>query len=374
MPNPPTVAVPNEVAAEAEIVRLNKIIKVLMNRAEHSTNAQGNDFNLFQATVMLEGQVRARTAELEIALSENERINRDLRESEARFHGLANQSLVGIGIVEHGKFSYSNPRLNEIFGYSADAMRALGPLDLAAESGRPHMAEVMRQALGSELENIDYEGRGLRKDGTVINVEVHGSVMVISGDRALISVILDVTERVRAQRAVVALQEQFREQSTHDPLTGLYNRRYLDESLGRELILAEREEHPISVIIADLDHFKAVNDHYGHLAGDEVLRVFGDLMKKHARGSDICCRYGGEEFLVILPGMAEDDALERAEHLRLALAEAPIAFGSSQIVVTASFGIAVFPQHGRTGDQLTAAADNALYVACLLYTSDAADE
>ena len=143
----------------------------------------------------------------------------------------------------------------------------------------------------------------------------------------------------------------------------LFNRRYLEATLGRELIRAERDGYEISVIMGDLDHFKDVNDRYGHLAGDQVLRVFGDLLKRHARGSDIYCRYGGEEFLLVMPKMPEDGAVNRAEDLRSRVASAPVTFGDSAIAVTASFGVAVFPRDGRTSDQLIAASDHALYAA-----------
>ena len=363
MPDPPSTAACSEPAAKAEIARLNKIIKALMNRAERSTNAQGSDFSLFQTAVMLEEQVRGRTAELERALGENEKINRALRESEAKYRIVVNQSLVGIGIITNGRFSYTNSKFNEIFGYGADEILGRSPLENVVESDRPLFAQNMLKGFSGELEKVEYVFRGLRKNGAVIDIELHGSATEIGGKPALIGLIMDVTERTRAEREVQALQEKLREQSTHDPLTGLYNRRYLEETLARELILAEREGHPISIIMGDLDHFKAVNDRYGHLAGDEVLRVFGELMKRHARGSDIYCRYGGEEFLLVLPGMAEKDAVERAEHLRRAMAATPVAFGSSQIVVTASFGIASYPCDGRSGDELTAAADRALYAA-----------
>lgn len=115
--------------------------------------------------------------------------------------------------------------------------------------------------------------------------------------------------------------------------------------------------------MADLDHFKAVNDNHGHLAGDEVLRVFCALLKRHARGSDIYCRYGGEEFLLVLPGMTEDSAVERAERLRAAMAATPVGYGAFLIPVSASFGVATFPRDGRGGDELIAAADGALYAA-----------
>lgn len=354
---------PDEQALKGEIARLNKIIRALMDRAERSTSVQGSDFSLFQAAVMLEEQVRSRTAELEAALRENEKINRALRESEAKFRGLVSQSLVGIVIIEDGKFSYSNAKFNEIFGYSADEVRGLGPLDIATENDRPLVAENIRKRLSGEVERVDYVARGLRKNGEVIDVEIHSSAMEIGGKLALISLVMDVTERTRAEREVLALQERLSEQSTHDALTGLYNRRYLDEVLSRELILAERHGHPVSVIMADLDHFKSVNDRYGHLAGDEVLRVFGNMLKQHARGSDIYCRYGGEEFLLVLPQMSEDNAIERAEQLRSAIAASPVLYGATPITVTASFGVAAFPRNGRTSDELITAADSALYAA-----------
>ena len=228
---------------------------------------------------------------------------------------------------------------------------------------RPLVTEQVHKRLRGEVERADYVFRGMRRNGAVIDVEIHGSAMDVGGKKAIISLVLDVTERTRAEREVQTLQDRLREQSTRDALTGLYNRRYLEETLGRELILAARHGDPVSVIMGDLDHFKSVNDQHGHLAGDEVLRVFGNLMKQHARGSDIYCRYGGEEFLLILPQMAQDNAIERAEQLRSAIAGTSVPYGASLIAVTASFGVATFARDGRTGDELIAAADRALYAA-----------
>jgi diguanylate cyclase (GGDEF)-like protein/PAS domain S-box-containing protein len=345
----------------AEVDRLNKIIRALMDRAERSTSGRGSDFSLFQSTIMLEEQVRRRTAELEAALRENEKITRALRESEAKFRGLVSQSLVGICTIEEGRFSYTNPRFDEIFGYSADEMRSLGPADLAIEGDRALVAESIRQRTSGSVDVTRYVFRGLRKDGGVVDIEVHGSAMDAGGQRVLISLLMDITERTRAEREVRELQERLREQSTHDALTSLYNRRYLEETMGHELARAERGGYPVSVVMGDLDHFKAVNDEHGHLAGDEVLRAFGALLKRQARRSDIYCRYGGEEFVLVLPGMDEGVAVDRAEHLRSALAAAPMGYRGSRIVMTASFGIATFPRHGRTEDELISAADRALY-------------
>jgi len=347
----------------AEIVRLNKIVSALMDRAERSTSVQESDFGLFQSTIMLEEQIRSRTAALEDALRENERITRALRESEATFRGLVSQSLIGIVLVEDGKFSYSNAKFNEIFGYSAEEVKEIGPLQVTVEDDRALVEEKVRKRLSGELDRVEYVFRGLRKDGETVNIECHSSRMAVGPRSFLVSLILDITERTRAESKVRALQELLQEESTHDSLTGLYNRRYLDEVFGPEVDRAEKAGRPVSVIIGDLDHFKTVNDHYGHLAGDEVLRDFSALMKQHARAGDICCRYGGEEFLLVLPGVKQDDAVVRAEQLRRAIAAATMTHGESRITVTASFGVACFPQHGRSCDSLVAAADAALYAA-----------
>ncbi|MBA3021553.1 MAG: diguanylate cyclase [Propionicimonas sp.] len=347
----------------AESVRLNKIIQALMDRAERNTGAQGSDFSIFQTTIMLEEQVRRRTAELEAAFRENEKINRALRESEAKFRGLVSQSLVGIVLIEDGKFSYSNAKFDEIFGYDSAEVRGMGPLQIAVEGDRALVAENIHKRLRGEADHLKHTFRGLRKNNAVIDIECHSSVMHVGERRIVISLVMDISERTRAERAVQVLQEELRELSTRDALTGLYNRRFLEESFRRELLRAERTGHPVGVIMGDLDHFKAINDRFGHLAGDEVLRVFGSLVEHNARASDITCRFGGEEFLIILPGMTEEKASERAEQLRRTIEASQVIYGESQITVTASFGVAAFPHHGRTTDELIAAADRALYSA-----------
>lgn len=352
-----------ESALRAEIARQQKVIEALVKHAERSASGRGSEFYQFQTTVLLDDQVRHRTRALEAALHENEKITRALRESDARFRGVVNQPLVGIVIVEEGRFIYANPKFGELFGYSTDELRALGPLDVVVPDDRPRVAEALRQRMAGEVARVEYVLRGLRKDGSLVDLQVYGGTMDLDGKRVLISFAMDITERVRIEREVQCLNERLREQSLHDALTGLYNRHYMEEALARELTLVQRRPHPVSLIMGDLDHFKAVNDRHGHLAGDEVLRTFGALMMRHARGSDIYCRYGGEEFLLVLPGMTEDAARARAEHLRAQIEAALITFGGTGIAVTASFGVATAPGHGRTGDALIAAADQALYAA-----------
>jgi diguanylate cyclase (GGDEF)-like protein len=153
-------------------------------------------------------------------------------------------------------------------------------------------------------------------------------------------------------------------QAIRDPLTGLYNRRFMEESLENELIRAKRNGAPVSVVMCDLDHFKSVNDLYGPQAGDKVIEMFSTQVKRQCRGSDIASRYGGEEFLLVFPGMRAELAVTRAERMRGAIAEASvITAGSRTVRVTASFGVATYPADGQSWEEVVAAADNALYEA-----------
>jgi diguanylate cyclase (GGDEF)-like protein len=162
----------------------------------------------------------------------------------------------------------------------------------------------------------------------------------------------------------IMLREALRSQSIRDPLTGLYNRRYVEETVERERLRAIREHKPFSVIMIDLDHFKRLNDTYGHAAGDAVLQAFAGLLKANIRGEDIPCRYGGEEFLVILPGASPAIAQERAERLRVSFAGLTVPFRDQMLPgSSASFGVASFPDHGDAWQEVLDAADAALYAA-----------
>src|SRR5262249_22718936 len=122
-------------------------------------------------------------------------------------------------------------------------------------------------------------------------------------------------EYIALALANLKLREELREQALRDPLTGLYNRRYMEECLDRELHRAHRKQSPIGVIMLDLDHFKAFNDNHGHAVGDAVLRAVGTFLANQIRGGDIACRYGGEEFLLILPEANLHSTVNRAQEL-----------------------------------------------------------
>jgi diguanylate cyclase (GGDEF)-like protein/PAS domain S-box-containing protein len=164
--------------------------------------------------------------------------------------------------------------------------------------------------------------------------------------------------------ASLRLRESLRDQSIRDPLTGLFNRRFMQECLDRELLRGTRKNRPVAVIFIDVDHFKRFNDVFGHEAGDQVLRSMGDFFRSHFRGDDIICRYGGEEFAVILPESTAQDAASRAELLRIAARTLKLKYNDVTLdPVTISAGIAGFPEHASSAGELLQVADACLYEA-----------
>lgn len=159
------------------------------------------------------------------------------------------------------------------------------------------------------------------------------------------------------------LQSKLREQAIRDPLTNLFNRRYLEETLDRELSRAGRENYPVCVIMIDLDHFKRINDTHGHEAGDLVLKAIADAFSEFSRRGDFACRYGGEEFVIAMPNINLETAYERAESLRQSLNLLSVPYEYYNLSVTISMGIACFPDNGQTREVLLRAADQALYAA-----------
>ena len=178
------------------------------------------------------------------------------------------------------------------------------------------------------------------------------------------SILNETNAALQARLAQIeALQVQLSEQANRDALTGLYNRRYLEVAMARELQRCRQEGHPLSLILMDVDFFKRVNDQHGHAAGDEVLKELARLLKKNSRAVDVACRIGGEEFLVLLPTMPLETARDKAEQYRLAFAATTVMQGGVPIQATLSLGVATCPGDGQTQDELVHSADQALYQA-----------
>jgi diguanylate cyclase (GGDEF)-like protein len=246
------------------------------------------------------------------------------------------------------------------------------------ESARTKVDHIVEEAIERGIESHSVNSN-LTKDMRTIEVEWHNTIVpgVDGRPDSVLSLAQDVTERVRSQLAlqdvnvklkqrlddIRELQAQLREQVMRDPLTGTYNRRFLDDALPAEISRATREQTPLSLMMMDIDHFKRVNDTHGHQAGDEVLRMLADILRNEARRTDVVCRYGGEEFVLLLPKMNLESARLRAERWRQMFAEMDVPVETGKLRCTLSAGIAVFPDHGNTAEDLLRNGDRALYLA-----------
>ena len=281
------------------------------------------------------------------------------------FHGFSGALLV---------FSASRNVLEATttWGPSSPAERVFSPNDCwALRRGRLHHSASDNAAV-----RCSHFGAGSRLPSLCTPLMAHGETLGIlslvtepngsAGPHTSISefnvkLSVSVAEQAALSFANLKLREKLRYQSVRDPLTGLFNRRYLDESLEREVPNAIRKKRSLGIIVLDVDRFKKFNDMFGHDAGDAVLRELGDYLAKFIRRGDLACRYGGEEFTMILPESSLDDTRRRAEELRtsfqqLSIKHRDIVLGK----VTLSLGVAALPDHGTTPAELLAAADGAL--------------
>jgi diguanylate cyclase (GGDEF)-like protein/PAS domain S-box-containing protein len=322
--------------------------------------------------------LRDRVAELERLEAVHGLIESALRESEARYRTLFNDVPVALyRTTTAGQFQDANPAMIHMMGYPDRSVILSGnAAELYANSDdRPRW-----QALMDHDETVkDFEFQARRYDGAMIWVKNSARAIWDSAGRLLCyeGSLEDITFRKEAEKALAKaneglrarlseigmLQEQLRERAIRDPLTNLYNRRYLEEMLDKELAKAERKSYPVSLIMMDVDNFKRINDTYGHEAGDHLLRSLADFILTSIRSSDTACRFGGDEFVIVMPEAAIGLAYERGEKLRQGVEARPMTEAGMTDRVTISAGISVFPAHGATMEELLRSADQALYLA-----------
>lgn len=258
---------------------------------------------------------------------------------------------------EHWTMLFVSEGCQDLTGYAPDELvnnRVTSYASLIdAESNDVVSREVETAVAKDEPFSIEYALR--RKDGQTLWVWERGRGVDDDGELVLEGIILDISDRK-------ALEEELSELAIRDPLTGLNNRREMTHLLEEEVARATRYNRDLALLWIDFDHFKDINDSFGHAAGDAVLRNVSHLLLEGIRTVDSVGRFGGEEFVILLPEMGVEEAYEAAERLRQRVYETPIPLDTGESVpLTISIGISVFPQHGRTPEALCAAADKAMY-------------
>ncbi|MGV8025618.1 MAG: diguanylate cyclase [Anaerolineaceae bacterium] len=286
-----------------------------------------------------------------------------LKDSELRYRRLFEAAQDGILILnaETGAITDVNPFLINLLGYSRDEfvekeLWQVGAFDdIKANKAAFQLLQTK--------EYIRYNDLPLRtKNGKLIQVEFVSNVYMTGTEKVIQCNIRDITERKHAQDALLKNQAYLRELSIRDHLTGLFNRRYMEETLERELHRASRKQYPLGIIMLDVDYFKRFNNTYGHAAGDVILREMGSLLLKQVRTDDISSRIGGDEFVVILPDASREVTRKRAEVLWEYVHHFQVQFDSKILdKISLSLGIAVYPKDGSTSATVLKAADNALY-------------
>jgi diguanylate cyclase (GGDEF)-like protein/PAS domain S-box-containing protein len=324
------------------------------------------------------GILRVKLAELERIEAAHGEIESALRESEARYRNLFDDVPVALYRTNTaGEFLDANPAMIHMMGYpDRSALLASNAAELYADSED----RSRWQAMMAKDETVkDFEFQALRYDGAVIWVKncarairdsagpmlcYEGSLEDITFRKEAEEALARANEGLRTRLAEIGmLQEQLRERAIRDPLTNLFNRRYLEEMLDKELSKAGRKSCPVSLIMMDIDNFKRINDTYGHEAGDQVLRSLAGYILACIRLSDTACRFGGDEFVIVMPEAAIGLAYERGEKLRRGVATLKMTEAGMTDRLTISAGISAFPAHGATREELLRSADQALYTA-----------
>lgn len=333
---------------------------------------------LYLAFRALASQARSRAAAMSAAVQSREQVEHLLamadmlqsamgyEDANAVLRATAKRLLSGLGGALY-IFNNSRDRLDLSTAWGADEVdptlpQVISPSQCwALKRGKPHINQEGYAALKCDHA---LEGRSALEIPMLARGEIHGLLQIFSNDssgtrlEALKPLAVALADNMSLALSSIALRERLRNQALRDPLTGLYNRRFMEEVLESFAVQAERRNSPMSAIMVDLDHFKKLNDEHGHAVGDTVLRDVAGVILATIRKSDIACRYGGEELIILMPDSDLPEARTKAEEIRKRIAELS---PSADVAVSASLGVASIPQTSADPTELLTMADAALY-------------
>lgn len=345
---------------QEEVARLEKIVAALIDHAETANDRLPTDFGVFQMTVLLEDQVRSRTQELNAAIQQLEASNQALSESRAKFHAVFDLMPNPVTLTNwDGELLEISRSFAEFFGYRQAEMvgHRIGSDELALwtdPGDRGRFFAAVEAGLGVVT---DFESSFRHKDGRSLDVTISCQAVTVEGERLLVAEFHDVTEAKRQGMQLRTLAE-------HDSLTGLPNRLLVLDRLQQAMALARRDGSRLAVCYLDLDGFKAVNDQFGHQAGDLVLAETARRLLASVRASDTVARLGGDEFAILLQGGAGMEGFDDILCRILAAIRLPYALDAGRFgEIGASVGFTVFPDDDAEPEVLLNHADQAMYAA-----------
>jgi diguanylate cyclase (GGDEF)-like protein/PAS domain S-box-containing protein len=275
--------------------------------------------------------------------------------SEPVFGHLVEELPVGIYVIQDGRYRYVNSKLAATFGYSPQELLGLDSIaELIAEEDKPFVWDSIRKRLQAETPTIRTCFRAVRKGGERLDVETYATITEVEGRPAVLGALLDITERKRAEA-------QIAEQVYKDPLTGLPNSLRMLQRLRQLFAEARRQKRRFGVVYLDLDRFKSVNDTWGHGAGDAILRQLADTLKRCVREADLVARVGGDEFVILMPDIQRIENLSAVARKLLTAVSRPVHIKGKAFEVTASIGIACYPEDSEDTEVLLRNADAAMY-------------
>ncbi len=302
---------------------------------------------------------------IEMALFKH-KMEQALRESELRYRSLVDTMPDAVFLTDLKlNIQFCNQQAARMFQYESETeLLGLNAVNLLAPESRAAMTQDAQWLLDTGKSGVE-EYWMVRKQGESFPGELKASLMrdATGNPQRIIAIARDISERKRLEQQSLDLLAQVQNLARRDSLTSLYNYRYFYERAEAEFARARRYGHLLAIIMIDLDHFKQINDTYGHLIGDSVLRMMAEQMQANLRSVDVIGRVGGEEFLAILPEITLEEALSVAERLRLSIEQNPFSNGAGRIFVTASLGVAVITSGCSGLDVLIHQVDNALYLA-----------
>ena len=299
---------------------------------------------------------------LEEELAKKKDLELALRESEKKYRILTENSSTGIVIHQDGILRFVNKRAGEILGYTSKELLGVEPWKLIHPEDRDMAIERASKRIKEEDVPSHYEIRGLRKNGETCWLEVRPALLEYQGRPAILVNVVDITRRKQAEEEIKRLYEEARDVADRDPLTGLFNHRRINEILENEIQRAKRKMDIFSVMMMDVDGLKLINDTYGHIIGDRLLQKVASILRNSSRSVDSIGRYGGDEFLMILPYTDGERAKTIAQRISQHIKQEGLKINEdTNISVRLSMGIATYPFDSMIPWELISWADRRMY-------------